>query len=123
MNEMDFAGRIGLRSIIFALSLAAVAYAVHSVNASIAVVTGGLVAFVNFRLSSKTLKKILDPEMNPAIVKGISLVTFLVRYLMLSIVLYFAIISGINPLFFLVGLSSIVGGAFLSYSDLKRETV
>jgi len=122
-NDLDFAGRIGLRSILFTLTFAIIAFASHSLNASIAVVTGGLLAFINFRLSSKTLKKIINPEINPAVVKGMSFVTFLFRYLMLSVVLYIAIKSGINPFFFLIGLSSVVGAAFLSYNDLKREAI
>lgn len=88
----------------------------------VAVIAGGVVAAVNFRLSSRLLGKIIIPGMEPDAGKAMAIVSFMFRYILLGFVLYAVIRSGINPVFFIIGLSAVVGAVFVSMAGMRRGT-
>lgn len=116
---MNLTKQIGVKSLAFTAILAVCSYLLHSLDASIAVLTGGLIVFANFRLSSRSLDAIMNPGIDHAVGKGLALVSYFVRFILLGAVIYFAIASGIKPLFFILGLSSVVGAMFISYRDFR----
>lgn len=92
----------------------------YSDGAPMAVIAGGALATLNFRLSANFLKKVFSVGVSPATGKAIVLSAFFLRYIMLGAIIYLLIRAGISPVFFIVGLSAVVGSIFLSYGDLKR---
>lgn len=116
---MDLTNQISVRSLILTAIFAVCAYTFHSLDASAAVLAGGLIVFANFRLSSKNLNAIMNPGINPAIGKGLALVSYIVRFALLGTAIYMVITSGIDPVFFILGLSSVVGAIFISFRELR----
>jgi hypothetical protein len=111
--------RIGVISLALTAILTVCAYLLHSLDASVAVLAGGLIVFANFRLSTRNLNAIMNPGIDPAFGKGIALVSYFARFTLLGAVIYLVIASGIKPLFFILGLSSVVGAIFFSYSNFR----
>lgn len=116
---MDFINRVGVISLTLTAVIAISAYLFHSFDASIAVLAGGLIVIANFRLSTRNLNAVMNPDTDAAFGKGVVLVSYLTRFMLLGTVIYFAIASGIHPLFFVLGLSSVVGAIFFSYSSFR----
>ncbi|GMT43014.1 MAG: hypothetical protein IEMM0002_1425 [bacterium] len=105
---------------ITALAAASAAFAYSGSEAS-AVVSGGGLAILNFMMSSKFLKKVIVPGVEPSFGKALSMSMFGLRYVMTGVVIYLLIRAGTNPVFFIIGLSAIVGAIILSYKNLKER--
>ncbi len=119
---MNLNFQITARATAITAILAAVAGIFYSSEASTAVIAGGLIALVNFILSSRALKRIITPRAEPSSAKRLAFISYITRYAALVAVLYIAIKSGVPPIFFLVGLSAVAGAIFLSYKNLLKVT-
>lgn len=119
---MELARKILVKGAIITVTIALLAKILVSTDAAVAVLAGGLLAIVNFRLSSKLLSRAVSPDVDPNTGKATVVAAFLFRYVLLGVVLLTAIRRGIDPFFLLIGLSAVVGAIFLSYRDLKRVT-
>ncbi len=109
-----------VKGILATAFFAVAAGALYGKEAVVAVLAGGLVASANFRLSSGILRQIVAPGVNPSLGKAVGIFSFLFRYLLLGVVLLVAIRGGISPVFFIIGLSTLVVAVFASAGELKR---
>lgn len=118
---MDFANSIALRSLFLTAALYLISALFYSSDAAVSLLAGGLVAVVNFRLSSKVLKMIVVPHADPVFGKAVAVFSFTLRYLMLGVVIYYIISSGISAVFFIIGLSVVIASIFSSLIPIGKE--
>ncbi|MBI5178216.1 MAG: ATP synthase subunit I [Nitrospinae bacterium] len=120
---MELARTIVVKSFLVTALVAAACGALIGRQAAVAVLAGGLVATANFHLSSGILRRIIVPGVDPDAGRAMGMVSFLFRYLLLGTVLLIAIRSGIQPVYFIIGLSAVVAAVFASARQLKRGEV
>jgi hypothetical protein len=107
IDEENLSSTIVKRSLVLLTLLTAIAFGVYSLNAALGVLTGGLIAIVNFLWMGNTLKRTLG--ILPDSPLRYSLLRFLSRMTVLGLVLYLALTSGwISIIGLVVGLSVIV---------------
>jgi len=119
---MEFDKKLSITAFTITALMAVVTYLFSSTGSSVALLAGGLIALANFRLSADSLKKIFAPALDAEASKGLAIIAFIFRYSILGAILLFSIKSGLDPVFFLIGLSSVVGAIFISFNSLKEET-
>lgn len=92
----------------------------YSTGEAVSVLAGGLVAVANFRLMARFLKQAVMPGIDPEAGRAMGLVSFLVRYALLGAILLVIIRSIASPVFFIIGLTSVVAAIFTTHGELKR---
>jgi len=119
---MNLPKRIERKGLMITVVMAVLTALFYSNAESLAIIAGGGLAILNFRLSSNFLKKVISPGVSPTVGKVLAIFAFFLRYIMLGVIIYLLIHAGISPVFFIIGLSAVVGSIFLSYGDLKRSS-
>ena len=117
---MDFSGVIAVRAFVITLVTALISALFYSTGAAVSVLAGGLVAVANFRLMARFLKRIIIPGVDPSAGQAFGVASFVLRYALLGIVLLLIIRSIASPVFFIIGLTSIVAAVFTTHKELKR---
>lgn len=111
---------IAIRAFAITLMAALVSALFYSTGAAVSVLAGGLVAVANFRLMARFLKRAIIPGVDPAAGKAFGVASFILRYALLGIVLLLIIRSIASPVFFIIGLTSVVAAVFTTHRELKR---
>lgn len=117
---MDFSGVIAVRAFAITLIVALCSALFYSTGAAVSVLAGGLVVVANFRLMARFLKRIIEPGVDPSAGKAFGIISFVLRYALLGVVLLLIIKSISSPVFFIIGLSSVVAAVFTTHGELKR---
>ena len=117
---MDISGVIAIRAFAITVITALVSAFFHTKGAAVSVLAGGLVAVANFRLMARFLKHAIMPGIDPEAGRALGFVSFLVRYALLGAILLVIIRSIASPVFFIIGLTSVVAAIFTTHGELKR---
>jgi len=117
---LDISGVIAKRAFAITLVTALVSAFFYSTGEAVSVLAGGLVAVANFRLMARFLKRTIAPGLDPGAGRALGFASFLVRYALLGAVLLLIIRSIASPVFFIIGLTSVVAAVFTTHNELKR---
>lgn len=117
---MDVSGVIAVRAFAITILTALVSAFFHSTGAAVSVLAGGLVAVANFRLMARFLKRVIEPGVDPSAGQAFGVISFILRYALLGVVLLVIIKSIASPVFFIIGLTSVVAAVFTTHGELKR---
>ncbi|MFQ5432513.1 MAG: ATP synthase subunit I [Nitrospinota bacterium] len=115
---MDLSSIIAIRAFTITLFTALITGILYSAPDAVSVLAGGLLAVTNFRLMARFLKRTIVPGLEPARGRALGMTSFFLRYALLGAVLLVVIRLISSPVFFIIGLTSVVAAVFASYKDI-----